>query len=77
MQTEHFIRSQILMGELGDEIGKLALKLYGLPPSSAGIERVFFTHGDFHSDIRNRLEQEKAAKLAFNLRALRTDSSTF
>ena len=76
-RTDDFIRSQILTGEIGDKIGKLALKLYALPPSSAGIERVFSTLGYVHGDIRNRLGQEKAAKLAFTLRALRTDNSTF
>ena len=76
-RTEDFIRSQILTGEIGDKIGKLALKLYALPPLSSGIERVFSTLGYVHSDIRNPLGQEKAAKLAFTLRALRTEYSTF
>ena len=51
------------MDKIRDKIGKLALKLYALPPSSAGIEPVFSTLGYVHSDIRNRLGQEKAAKL--------------
>ena len=71
------LKSQILTSEIGDTIGKLVLKIYTLPPSSAGVERVFSTLGYVHSDIRNRLGQEKAAKLAFTLRALRTDRSTF
>ena len=38
--------------------------------NSAGIERVFSSMGFVHSDLRNRLDSEKVAKLAFCLRAL-------
>ena len=62
-RTEDSIRSQILTGEIGDKTGKLALKLYALPPLSAGIDRVFSTVGYVHSDIRDRLGQEKRQNL--------------
>ena len=49
------------------------MKVLGLPPSSVGIELVFSSLGFVHSDVGNRLRQEKAAKLAFFLQALKKE----
>ena len=68
-----FIKSQVLTGELSVKLGNVSEKILNLPPSSAGIERVFSSLGYVHSDVRNRLGQEKAAKLAFVLRALKKE----
>ena len=67
------MKSLKVTGELDDGRSTLAMKLLTLSPSSAGIEGVFSTLGFVHSDVTNRLGQEKAAKLAFVLRALRSD----
>ena len=72
-KASDYLKSLKITGELDDGISTLAMKLLTLPPSSAGIERVFPTLGFVHSDVRNRLGQENAAKLAFVLRALRSD----
>lgn len=57
----------------------LAQSILVLPSSSAGIERIFSNFSVIHSDLRNRLEPEKVAKLVACYRALRdnTDSSSY
>ena len=55
-----------------EQFGLLAIRILSLPPSSAGLERVFSSLGFVHSDVRNRLGHEKATKLAFVMRALRS-----
>ena len=72
-KASDYLKSLKITGELDDGISTLAMKLLTLPPSSAAIERVFSTLGFVHSDVRNRLGQEKAVKLAFVLRALPSD----
>lgn len=49
----------------------LASLLLGTPPSSASIERIFSSFGAIHTKIRNRLGNEKTAKLVFCYRMLR------
>ena len=48
----------------------VAEKLLTAVASSAGVERIFSTFGYIHSNIRNRLGIEKAAKLVFIYRIL-------
>ena len=74
---ENFIRAQMSTGEMNEKLGSLAIRLLGLPPSSAGLERVFSSLGFVHTDVRNRLGYEKAAKLAFVMRALRSKEKPF
>ena len=64
-----FVRAQIATGEMQEQFGLLTIRIL-LPPSSAGLERVFPSLGFVHSDVRNRLGHEKATKLAFVMRAL-------
>ena len=49
----------------------MALHLLTSPASSASIERVFSSFGLVHTKARNRLGNEKAAKLVFCYRMLR------
>lgn len=65
-----FLKAQIIMGALQKDLGELCIRMISLVPSSAGIERVFSSMGFVHSDVRNRLQQEKVAKLAFCMRVL-------
>ena len=71
----NFFRAQKTIGVLKDDLAELALRLIGLVPSSAGVERVFSSMGFVHSDMRNRLGHDKVAKLAFFMRVL-NDSVT-
>jgi len=48
----------------------LASLLLGTPPSSVSIERIFSCFGAIHTKIRNRLGNEKTAKLVFCYRML-------
>ena len=66
-----YIKSQVLFGNMTAKVGQLALTLLSLAPSSGGVERVFSTMGFIHDDYRNKLSNEKVAKLAFCMRALR------
>ena len=50
---------------------QLAMKLLSMPSSSASLERVFSTFGVIQTKLRNRLGQQKAAKLVFCYRFLR------
>lgn len=52
----------------------LVRTLFTAIASSAGIERVFSSFGFVHSDVRNRLGTEKAAKLTFMYKVLNSDS---
>ncbi len=72
-KVEDFVKAQMITGQITKGIGDLALMLFDLPPSSAGIERAFSSLGYVHSDIRNRLGQEKATKLAFIMRMLHSE----
>jgi hypothetical protein len=49
-------------------------KLYQLPPSSAGLERIFSTLGYVWTDLRNRLQPETAEKLCQCCRFLREET---
>lgn len=46
-------------------LAKVALKILSMPTTSASTERSFSTHGYVHSKSRNRLSNERAAKLTF------------
>lgn len=50
-------------GLIADEDIDAALQLHTAVASSAGVERIFSTYGFVHSKVRNRLGNEKAAKL--------------
>ena len=47
------------------ELSSLAAKIVSLPPTSAAVERSFSAHSWIHSKKRNRLTNERAAKLVF------------
>lgn len=47
------------------QLSKIASKILSLPPTSASVERSFSRHGWIHSEKRNRLTSERAAKLVF------------
>jgi len=47
------------------ELSKIAIKILSLPATSAAVERTFSTYKDVHSSKRNRLLNERAAKLVF------------
>lgn len=49
---------------------KLIKKFLTAVPSSAGVERIFSTYNLCHNDLRNRLGNEKAAKLVFVMKSL-------
>ncbi len=51
--------------QIHPELSLLVRSLFSAVASSAGVERVFSTFGFIHSDVRNRLGVDKAAKLSF------------
>jgi len=51
--------------------------LYVASPASADVERIFSTFGLVHSQIRNRLRTEKAAKPVFIYKMLNNISLSF
>jgi hypothetical protein len=48
----------------------LCCQLFSAVASKAGLERIFSSFGLVHSKLRNRLGNEKAAKLTFLVRVL-------
>jgi hypothetical protein len=56
--------------QLNQQTTQLVRCLFTAVASSAGVERVFSTFGFVHSDVRNRLGTEKAAKLTFMFKVL-------
>ena len=56
----------------------MMVKVFSLPPSSAGIERIFSTAGLVQSKLRNRLEVEKVGRLVgvSRLLSLNAESGT-
>lgn len=47
------------------ELSKVAAGVLNLPPTSASVERSFSRHSNIHSAKRNRLTNERAAKLVY------------
>lgn len=47
------------------KLSKIAVRILTAPSTSAAVERSFSTHGNIHSNKRNRLTTERAAKIAF------------
>lgn len=47
------------------ELSKVASGVLNLPPTSASVERSFSRHANIHSAKRNRLTNERAAKLVY------------
>ena len=68
-RKESYNSAQIATGEMQEQFGLLTIRIL-LPPTSAGLERVFPSLGFVHSDVRNRLGHEKATKLDFVMRSL-------
>jgi hypothetical protein len=60
--------------QLNPDMLNLIKMLFTTVASSAGVERIFSTFGFIHSDVRNRLGSEKAAKLAFIYKMLNSSS---
>ncbi|CAH0562808.1 unnamed protein product [Brassicogethes aeneus] len=61
------------------QISKLAVRFLSLPATSAACERSFSTYGSIHTAKKNRLTNEKAAKLVYishNLRLTEVQLST-
>ena len=54
------------------ELSSLAIRVLGIPLSSASIERVWSTYDMIHSQTRSRLDNERAAKLVFIYKNLRS-----
>lgn len=48
---------------ISPEMMKFTMQLFSAVASSASLERIFSTYGYVHSKVRNRLGNEKAAKL--------------
>ena len=69
-KLRNFVECQKSIGEISDNLATLCCTCLALRPSSAGIERIFSSMGLVHSELRNRLSQEKVSKLAFCLRLL-------
>ena len=61
--------------EVSQELVELLITTLTLIPSTTGLERVFSTRAFVHADIRNRLGSEKVPKLAFCLRALKSQEN--
>ena len=72
-KVESFLKVCKQTREISEKIADLSLKMLRLIPSTAGLERVFSTMGFVHCDLRNRLDPEKVGKLAFCLRALKSE----
>jgi len=47
------------------ELSKIASKILNLPSTTAAVERFFSTYGIIHTAKRNKLSNERAAKLVF------------
>ena len=62
---------------LNNDVIDMAEQLFTTVASSAGVERVFSTFGLVHSNIRNGLGIEKAAKLVFVFKLLNKLDSGF
>jgi len=59
-------------GAIPEDLCTLALKLLAMPASSGGLERVFSNFGMIQTKLRNRLGVEKATKLVFCYRMLKS-----
>ena len=59
----NFLKYQLSIGNLSEQLCNLACRLESLAPSSAGLERMFSTMGFIQIDLRNRLGMEKLEKL--------------
>ena len=73
--VERFIKLSREEQEISQGLAELMITTLQLIPSTAGLERVFSTMGFVHVDIRNRLGSEKVTKLAFCLRALKSQDN--
>ena len=71
-KVENFIKWSRDEQEISQGLAELMITTLKLIPSTAGLERVFSTMGFVHADIRNRLGSEKVTKLAFCMRALKS-----
>ena len=62
-----FLKSQVILGNLAEDIRKIVDAFLALIPSSASLDRIFSTLGFVHDETLNRLPIEKANNLAFCL----------
>ena len=58
----NYLKYQMTMGKISEELCTLAVTLQKLAPSSASLERIFSTMGFVQNDLRNRLGMEKLKK---------------
>ena len=59
-----------LAADIPQSVKDIIIGLLSCSPSTASLERLFSSYGWIHSEIRNRLGNEKAAKLLFIFKVL-------
>ena len=59
------------------ELNKIAGKILRLPTTSAAVERSFSCYSNVHTAKRNRLSNERAAKVVFVSQNLNLDSESY
>ena len=59
------------------ELNKLACKILRLPATSAAVERSFSCYSNVHTAKRNRLSNERAAKVVFISQNINLDSESY
>lgn len=58
-----YVSREVSNNPKAESFASLMLTIHSLPPSSAGIERVFSSMALVHTNLRNRLTQERVGKL--------------
>ena len=66
--------SRITTSSEGKQFAEMMAKIFSLPPSSAGMERIFSTAGLVQSKLRDRLGIEKVGRLVNVSRILSASS---
>ncbi|CAG7827052.1 unnamed protein product, partial [Allacma fusca] len=64
-----------LTHQIAKDAQAIAIQLISASASTAGLERIFSLFGLVHTEIRNRLGNEKAGKLVFVLQSLKSKPS--